>query len=266
MKADYLMESADEILRLEMKTDPAVVESQARRAGLAPGMRTADMFCGSGITTAILSRIAAPAETVGVDASEERIEHARRTYAGERTSFVRRNIRDDLSDLGLFDFIWVRFALEYFRNEAFSIVRNLSAMLKPGGILCLIDLDHNCLNHYGLPERLEKAIDAAVARLAEKTDFDPYAGRKLYSHLHRLGFTDIRAEAGAHHLIYGPLKEMDSFNWIKKIEVISRKVSIDIPGYASAREFLDDFRRHFAEPGRFTYTPLISCWGRRPPP
>ena len=106
----------------------------------------------------------------------------------------------------------------------------------------------------------------AVARLAEKTDFDPYAGRKLYSHLHRLGFTDIRAEAGAHHLIYGPLKEMDSFNWIKKIEVISRKVSIDIPGYASAREFLDDFRRHFAEPGRFTYTPLISCWGRRPPP
>jgi len=85
------MESADEILRLEMKTDPAVVESQARRAGLAPGMRTADMFCGSGITTAILSRIAAPAETVGVDASEERIEHARRTYAGGGASFVRRN-------------------------------------------------------------------------------------------------------------------------------------------------------------------------------
>jgi SAM-dependent methyltransferase len=259
------MESGDEAVRLEMKTDASVVETQARRAGLVSGMRTADMFCGAGVTTAILSGIAAPAGTVGVDGSEERILHAREKHSGPRRSFVHRDIRSDLTDLGEFDFVWVRFALEYFREEAFSIVQNLSSVVKPGGILCLIDLDHNCLNHFGLPGRLENAIRVSIAQLEEKADFDPYAGRKLYSHLYRLGYRDIRADAGAHHLIYGPLRDSDAYNWVKKIEVISRKIRIDIPGYASAEEFLEDFKRHFSEPGRFTYTPVISCWGRRAP-
>ncbi len=50
-------------------------------------------------------------------------------------------------------------------------------MLKPGGILCLIDLDHNCLNHYGIPPKLESAINGVIASLEKKTAFDAYAGK-----------------------------------------------------------------------------------------
>jgi hypothetical protein len=154
--------------------------------------------------------------------------------------------------------------LEYFRRESFDIVANAAALLKSGGILCLIDLDHNSLNHYGISERIEKAIVSIIAQVEEKGNFDPYAGRKLYSHLYRLGFRDIRVEAGAHHLIYGDLKEVDAFNWIKKIETISRHIEIAIPGYASQAEFIEDFKRFFSNPERFTYTPLIACSGRKP--
>ena len=39
----YLMESEDEAVRLDMKTDGAVVEKQALWAGIKPGMSIADM-------------------------------------------------------------------------------------------------------------------------------------------------------------------------------------------------------------------------------
>jgi len=49
----YLMESDEEALRLDIKTVPALVEAQARWAGIEPGMRVADLGCGAGKTTSI---------------------------------------------------------------------------------------------------------------------------------------------------------------------------------------------------------------------
>ncbi len=259
------MENEEEIRRLEMKTDTAVVEAFAGRAGLVPGMRVADVCCGAGITTAVLASLAGETgSAVGFDASRERIAYASARYGNGRTTFECADVREPFGRPGEFDFVWIRFALEYFRRESFDIVANAAALLKSGGILCLIDLDHNSLNHYGISERLEKAIKSILAQVEEKGNFDPYAGRKLYSHLYRLGFKDIRAEAGAHHLIYGDLKEVDAFNWIKKIETITRHIEIAIPGYASQADFVEDFKRFFSNPERFTYTPLIACSGRKP--
>ena len=263
MSTDYLMESEEEALRLELKTDAAVVHAQASLAGLKPGMRVADICCGAGVTTAILGGMAAPrGYALGIDASPGRIQHARTRYAQAGALFECRDIREDLSDLGTFDFVWVRFVLEYFKAEAFDIVRNLRSLVADGGIMCLIDLDYNCMNHYGLSGRLENAIHASMGALEDTANFDPYAGRKLYSHLYRLGFSEIQADVGAHHLIYGPLRDSEAFNWLKKIEVTHRKTGFVIPGYESAAEFSADFEAFLTDPGRFTYTPVINCWGR----
>jgi SAM-dependent methyltransferase len=260
----YLMESVDEARRLEMKTDASVVELSATRAGLRPGMRVVDVACGAGITSSILGGLVGDSGSVlGLDSSAERIERARAIYGDGRTSFALRDILQPLGDLVRFDFAWVRFALEYYREESFEIVRNISSLLEEGGILCLVDLDHNCLNHYGMPERLEKALLLAIKQIEEQANFDPYAGRKLYSHLYRLGYSDIEIEAGAHHLIYGELRDVDEQNWVKKIEVISRRLCIELPGYSGGEEFLADFKAFFRDPGRFTYTPVISAWGRK---
>jgi ubiquinone/menaquinone biosynthesis C-methylase UbiE len=265
MVHSYLMESADEARRLEIKTDAAVVEAFATRAGLRPGMRVVDIACGPGLTTSILASLVGEAgSALGLDASPQRIEAARRRYGDTRTSFAIRDFLEPIEDLGSFDFAWVRFALEYYRAEAFEVVRNVSGLLEDGGILCLVDLDHNCLNHYAMSPRLEAALAYALRRMEEDANFDPYAGRKLYSHLYRLGFRDISVEAGAHHLIYGELRATDEYNWTKKIEVISRKLDIELPGYSGAEEFLVEFGDFFRDPGRFTYTPVISAWGRKP--
>lgn len=263
---EYLMESEDECLRLEAKTDPALVERQAIWAGIRPGMRVADLGCASGKTTSILHRIVQPqGSVVGLDFSEERLRYARNNYSGEGIEFVCRDIRQPLDGMGSFDMIWIRFILEYFCSNAFEIVRNASRILKPGGILCVIDLDHNCMNHYGLPERLERTITKCSDILQDKFNFDPYAGRKLYSFLYDLGYNDVAVNVSAHHTIYGTLSATDAFNWKKKIEVVSEKIGPVFNEYrGGCQEFMEEFNRFFSDPRRFSYTPLISVRGCKP--
>lgn len=262
----YLMENEQEIARLELKTDAATMENQVLWAGLKPGMRVADVGCGSGITTSILYELVQPGGTVvGMDSSQERIQHATDKYGREGVSFVSRDVTGPLGDLGSFDFAWVRFLLEYHRSNSFEIVKNISGILKPGGILCLIDLDNNCLCHHGLSSKMEKTINAVVKILEEKGNFDPFVGRKLYSFLYDLGYEDIQASVAAHHLIYGELNDVDAFNWLKKVEVIARTVKYPFEEYEGGYdEFLNEFKQFFKSKRRFTYTPVISCRGIKP--
>ncbi|MDI1472727.1 MAG: methyltransferase domain-containing protein [Thermodesulfovibrio sp.] len=261
----YLMENNEEIFRLELKTDTEAVKKQAKWAGIKPGMKVADIGCGAGITTVVLYQLVQPGgEVLGIDSSIERINYAKENYGKKGIEFKYFNILEPLNIEHSFDFIWVRFLLEYYRRESFEIVKNISKLLKPGGILCLIDLDHNCLNHYQLPPRLEKTLFKLMNSLESEANFDPYIGRKLYSMLYDLGFTNIKVKVEAHHLIYGKIKEKDVYNWFKKIEVVSKKIKFKFEEYEDGYDgFLREFKEFFLNSRRFTYTPLILCRGQK---
>lgn len=261
----YIMESEEESIRLDLKTDPKTIKKQAIWAGLKPGMRVADLGCGPGKTTFFLNKLVQPnGSAVGVDISEKRINYARAHYKDKGIEFLLGDIRNPLDNLELFDFIWVRFVLEHYRSTSFNIVKNISSLLKPGGILCLIDLDHNCLNHYGLSERLERALRGIMEAVEKYNDFDPYAGRKFYSYLYDLGCTEIDVSLDAHHLIFGELEETDAFNWRKKVEIAGKNSGYKFEEYEGGyEEFFEEFNSFFSDPRRFTYTPIISCRGRK---
>lgn len=258
----YIMEHPEEAYRLDLKTDRERLIQQATWAGLRPGMRVLDLGCGSGKTTAFLQEFVQPGgSVVGFDSSAERIDHARNLYAGGGAEFVCGNFYEPLDALGEFDFIWVRFVLEYHRRGAFDIVSNVAKNLKQGGILCLADLDHNSLNHYGLSPRLERAMLGIMQRATER-DFDPQVGRKLYAFLYDLGLTELRVDMQAHHLIYGRLNSVDEYNWQKKVEISATRSGYEFPEYPGGeKEFLAEFQDFFADPRRFTYTPLILARG-----
>ncbi len=259
----YLMENKNESIRLEMKTDFERLEKQALWAGLKEGMSVADIGCGPGITSSFLKKIVGgKGRVTGIDNSLDRINYARETYGKSDLDFIHLDLNDSLSTLNKFDFIWVRFFLEYHKHQSFEIVKKLTEQLKPGGIICLVDLDHNCLNHYGLSSRLETAI-INISEIIEKDgNFDPYIGRKLYSYLYDLGLSDIKVDMKAHHLIYGELSGVDEYNWIKKIEIAAKNSSYPFKEYSNGYEdFLADFESFFKDSRRFTYTPIISCRG-----
>ena len=263
----YLMEDLEEAIRLEIKTDPEAVRTQALWCGLKPGLRVLDAGCGTGKVTSTLCDMIQPrGSIVGVDYSEERIHFAKQHYSQVAgIDFQIYDLRDPLDDLGLFDLIWVRFLLEFYRLESPDIVRNLAACLKPGGCLCLIDLDSNSLNHYELPPKIENIFFEVMSTLQQEYNFDPYSGRKLYAYLYDLGFENIQVQLMAHHLIYGEIREEDIFNWIKKMEIVCSKLGElfgDYPGGQDA--FFADCTKFFLDQRRFTYTPLILCKGMKP--
>ncbi|SNQ60983.1 conserved hypothetical protein [Candidatus Methanoperedens nitroreducens] len=260
------MENEEEAFRLDIKTNSRVVERQALWAGIKPGMHVADLCCGAGKVTSILHKLVQPGGVaIGLDGSEKRIEYAKEHYNDNGIKFEHRDIRNLLDDVVVFDFVWMRFLLEYYLSSSFDIVKNVTKIVKPGGILCLVDLDYNCLSHFGMSPKLERTIFAVMKYLEKNADFDPYAGRKLYSFLYDLGYQDINIDVTAHHLIFGELTDIDAFNWMKKFEVISKKVNFNYEEYEGGyEEFLEEFNRFFVNPRRFTYTPVICCRGRKP--
>jgi Methylase involved in ubiquinone/menaquinone biosynthesis len=264
---EYLMESEDETVRLDVKTDPEALRRQALWCGVKPGMRILDVCCGPGRTTSLLSEMIQPGgNIVGIDFSKERIIYAKEHYGDkEGIEFHLQDLRQSMEWLGEFDLVWVRFVLEYFRKEALDIVKRIKNCVKPGGHLCLIDLDYNCLNYYELPEPMAAILPRIMNAIDEQYNFDTYVGRKLYSFLYDNGFENIEVELMAHNLIYGDIKEKDKFNLTKKIEIAIQRVNPlfrDYPG--GAKKFYADFIKYLADPRRFTYTPLLLCKGEKP--
>jgi len=261
----YIMEGSEESIRLDLKTDPKIVEEVAIWAGIKPGMRIADMGCGPGKTTFYLNNLVQPGgSAIGIDISQERIEYANTHYLKDGIEYITGDIRNPLDNQGLFDFIWIRFVLEYHLSNSFEIVKNISSILKPGGIMCLVDLDHNCLSHYGLSPRLEKALYGSMSFLEKHANFDPYVGRKLYSYLYDLEYEQIDVRIDAHHCIFGELNKTDAFNWMKKVEVAAKNSDYRFEEYEDKFEgFLAEFRESFFDPRRFTYTPVIVCRGQK---
>lgn len=261
----YLMEDEREAVRLDRKTDAATIEKQALWAGIKPGMRVADLGCGAGKTTFHLNRLVQPAgQAVGLDISEQRIEYARTHYGEESIEYVVADICKPLEDLGRFDFIWVRFVLEYYLNGSFEIVKNITNNLKPGGIMCLIDLDCNCLRHFGLPDRLGRATAGVMDWLEKKSNFDPYVGVKLYSFLYDLGFDEIEVNLSAHNMFFGALKENEKFISMQKAEIGGRNSGYPFEEYdGNFDAFIEDVKIFFNDARVFYYTPLIACRGRK---
>lgn len=263
----YIMENEEEAFRLDVKTDPKDIRRQARWCGLKPGMRVLDVGCGPGKTTSILHQIIQPGgSAVGIDFSENRVDYAKKHYGHEPgIAFFTRDFMKPLEDLGTFDIVWIRFVLEYYREEALKIVENLKKCLNPGGWLCLLDLDNNCLIHYEIPPKMGEILQSVMKYMEASFNFDPFAGRKLYSYLYDSGFADIDVNLQAHHLFYGKMDKPNLFDWMKKLEVNAPRVSKffeDYPGgYVS---FQEDFQKFFISERRFTYTPLILCKGRNP--
>ncbi len=260
------MESDQEAHRLLLKTNTESVKRQATWAGISEGMRVLDVGCGSGAATQALAQLVGPTgEVVGLDISSERLDVARRHNDISWLSFRQHDIGQPYHDNRPFDAVWSRFFLEYFKNDQEQIILNSVASLRSGGIACLGDLDHNCLNHYGHNQKIQQTIEDIMRLLQDNHNFDPYTGRRLYGHLYHLGFSQIACMLEAHHLIYGEANEVDLFNWTTKVEVAAVRSGCSFSAYkGDFHAFKEDVTRFLRDPEGFTYTPLIIVRGVKP--
>lgn len=160
------------------------------RAGLTQGMRVADIGCGIGTVSCwMAAQVGASGAVVGVDVSAAQVETARRRAEASGVGNVTFAAVDAYStglEANAFDLVYCRFVLMHLRRPA-DALREMRALLRPGGILAVEDGDFTALFcHPPLPafERCMELYRAA----GERHGADFGIGRRLYELVRAAGF------------------------------------------------------------------------------
>ncbi len=157
-------------------------------AGLRPGMHVADLGCGVGMVTAMLTELVGPqGQVVGVDASSAQLGQARERCQGWGASV--RFVEASATDTGLprasFDLVYSRFLLIHLPHPEQALAE-MRALLKPGGILVCEDGD---LTSSGSePPSLLGAFAELWGRLGHIKGVDYTLGRRLFQLVLAAGF------------------------------------------------------------------------------
>src|SRR5262249_37021165 len=104
-------------------------------AGIQRGMRVADLGCGVGMVTGLLSELVGPSgHAIGVDVSHAQLAEARAQLNGRgaNTSFVEASAMDTGLPRESFDLVYCRFLLIHLSDPSRAL-REMRALLKPKG-------------------------------------------------------------------------------------------------------------------------------------
>jgi len=150
------------------------------QAGLARGMRVADLGCGVGMTTGLLADLVGPTgHVVGVDASGAQIAEARTLLPPGRSNvrFVEASATCTGLPRATFDLVYSRFLLLHLPDPERAL-EEMHGLLRPDGILVCEDGD---LTSAG--SQPPSALDAFAelwGRLGPARGLDYTLGRKLF--------------------------------------------------------------------------------------
>jgi SAM-dependent methyltransferase len=150
------------------------------RAGIKPGMRVADLGCGTGMTTQLLAALVGPTgEVVGVDYSAAQVEQARALLPAGLANV--RFVQASATDTGLpresFDLVYCRFLLIHLSDPE-SALREMRQLLKPEGIIAVEDGDLTSAGSE--PASKLQEFSNLFGALGPKWGVDYTLGRRLF--------------------------------------------------------------------------------------
>ena len=160
---------------------------------LRPGQRLLDVGCGPGTITLDLASRVAPGEVVGIDASAEVIDDARRSAAT-----AGRGVRFEVGDAyGLafeddaFDVVHAHQLLQHLADPV-GALRELRRVLRPGGILAVRDSDYGAFTWSPASAALDRWLEL-YHPVTRRNGADADAGRSLLAWVRAAGFSGVEA-------------------------------------------------------------------------
>ncbi len=160
------------------------------------GSRVLDAGCGFGVDILELAG-QLQVEAVGLDQSDEMLSTARRIQSAleEKDFFVPGStvelVRGDVEKPGLdpdsFDLVTSTFVFQYL-NDPVPVCEQLATLIKPGGHLCIIDVDDQLSLVYPEPSDAYSRLSDSFNRLQAIGGGDRNVGRKLAGYLDAAGF------------------------------------------------------------------------------
>ncbi|KIX12535.1 class I SAM-dependent methyltransferase [Dethiosulfatarculus sandiegensis] len=192
--------------------------------GLKPGLDVLDLACGTGIISCELARFVAPGRVVGLDGCQAFIQRA-----GDREealnlanlSFRCGDIYEPDLPADSFDFVYARFVFQHLEKSVRAL-RSIKRLLKPGGLVCVVDVDDDWLGLY--PPLSEFLSFTSAARKGQKENGgDRNVGQKLVGYMHEAGLREVRADIQVITSFDLGLKKFLQLTTLFKREQISRQ-------------------------------------------
>jgi len=185
---------SEELQRLKLQATVAIkLEREAwQAAGLRSGMRVLDLACGPGFISCELARAAGPGQVTGVDLSPELLaaaDHVRQTEQVQNVTFTAGSVYDLPLPEAQFDFVYARFLFQHLARPR-QALDNIRRVLKPGGILCVLDIDDNWTSFAPGSEAFTGFIRQSGAG-QKRRGGNRLIGSQLFGLLRRAGFRNV---------------------------------------------------------------------------
>jgi len=165
-------------------------------ARFVPGTNVLDVGCGPGTITVDIAGRVAPARVIGIDASPDVIEQARRDAAAvDNVDFATGDVYAlDFPD-AMFDVVHAHQVLQHL-PDPISALREMRRVCKPDGVVAARDSDYSAFTWYPADPMLDAWLTLYLD-LARANRGEPDAGRHLLAWAHAAGFSDVEPTASA---------------------------------------------------------------------
>lgn len=190
--------NAEELARLKLQATVAIDTERDvwKSAGLKPGMNVLDLACGPGFTACELAKAVGPdGHVTGVDINEELIAVAHQAKASEQVANLSLSLGNlyalDLPE-NSFDFVYARFVFQHLEKPQLAL-SNVWKILKPGGVLCVLDIDDNWTSFSPGSDAFVKFIRKAGAGQKRKGG-NRLIGSQLYGVFCKAGFKNVSTQ------------------------------------------------------------------------
>lgn len=255
-----------EIERLRIQAEAMAFDAGVMldRIGVQPGWRCLDLGCGAGGILDLLSaRVGPSGRAIGLDADPHLLVAAR-TWTAMRGLTNVELVQGDAYRTGLrpetFDLVHIRF-LASTAGQVDDLLREVRALVKPGGVLAFQEPDTDMLNCYPSHpawDRLKKALQDGFACVGGDTRL----AQGLYRLLRHAGLESVRYRAFLVGVTSG--EPMADFLPATIESIRGTLLGNGLIAEADLDATIAACRRHLANPDTVFTTYLVGqVWGRK---
>lgn len=196
---------------------------------LQPELSVLDVGCGSGAITRGIAKYAG--RVVGIDRSEELIQLANAHNTADNLSFIVGDIMT-YAPAEQFDIITTARTLQWMAKPE-DVIRQLITLLKPGGLLCVLDYNHEAISWEPAPPASMRRFYDAFLQWRADAGMDNAIGDHVAALMASCGGVDIVVQ-DQHEWVERGKEGMDI--WKKVAETRGQQVVSD--GYVTEEERL----------------------------
>lgn len=261
-QTSYVLDNFQEFERLERQSTQKnySLENELQYLDYSGTKRVLDAGCGSGLLSRFLKEKNNKLEIVACDYSELRVQQAKRFNENNfNIEFVHSNLEKLPYEDKSFDIVVSRFVYEYLQSPVL-ITTELRRVLRPGGILYLIDLDGVFLNFWTSNKRFNFLLN----KIERGVDFDLFVGRKLPSILHMSGLQKVDWKLTVHEFKNAVEVEEEIKNNIDRLNGARTKFSKILKSEEAFEEFKKLYieeMRNISLQGNLLFFNKVIAWG-----